>query len=121
MTPGTRPEAAGAAAREWIAANVPGQWLEAARRGDIARLRSVRPATVYAEWYPALARAGMVVPTWPVEHGGLGLEPDCARAIDAELAAARLARLNILGLGLAGPTILQWGTPSSSAGSSGRS
>lgn len=110
MAPGAGPEAAGEAAREWIAANVPGEWLDAARQGDIARLRSVRPVTVYTEWYPALARAGMVVPAWPVEHGGLGLEPETARAIDVELASARLARLNILGLGLAGPTILQWGT-----------
>ena len=98
------------AARDWVDEHVPASWLEAARSGDIDRLREVRPMDEYREWYPTLAASGMVAPTWPREFGGLGLTGAQAKVIDAVLDQSGLVRLNVLGLGLAGPTVLQWGT-----------
>jgi alkylation response protein AidB-like acyl-CoA dehydrogenase len=103
-------DAVRAAARSWIGKHVPADWLRAARDGDLAELRRVRPAAGYYAWYAEFAVSGMVAPTWPVQYGGLGLAPDLAKIVDEEVSSARLARLNVLGLGLAGPTILKWGT-----------
>ncbi len=100
-----------ATVRAWIAENVPAPWLAAAATGDMAKLRAARPMDAYTEWYPTLAASGMVVPTWPKDAGGLGLDRAAARSVDEELGASGLVRLNVLGIGLAGPTILQWGTP----------
>jgi len=98
------------AARTWIDANVPPDWLECARSSDLARLHEVRTPEAYRSWYPALGRTGMTAPTWPVEYGGLGLSPSLAGAIIEELRAARLTLLNPAGLTLVGAAILNWGT-----------
>ena len=99
-----------AATQAWIARNVPAEWLAAVQAGDSARLREVRPAEVYKEWYPVLGKSGLPAPTWPTEYGGLDLSDEAGRAVGAELRAAQLPLLNVLGLGLAGPTLLEHGT-----------
>jgi len=105
------PEAeAVAVVKEWAATAIPAEWREAAARGGNAELRKVRPRADYEAWYPNLARVGLVAPMWPREYGGLGLGSRLARAVEGELAPFNLGRLNILGLNLAGPTILAWGT-----------
>lgn len=98
------------AVREWIDDNVPPAWREAATAPDPNVLRRARPLEEYKAWYPRFAASGLVVPAWPVEHGGLGLDRMAARVVDDELARAGLVRLNVLGIGLAGPTILAWGS-----------
>src|SRR5439155_4994535 len=57
----------------------------------------------------ALADTGCAVPTWPVEHGGLGAELTFAAAIGRELAGFTVPDLYpfLIGLSIAGPTILQ--------------
>jgi alkylation response protein AidB-like acyl-CoA dehydrogenase len=105
------PEAeAVAIVKEWAATAIPAEWQEAAVRGGNAELRKVRPRADYEAWYPILARVGLVAPMWPREYGGLAIGSRLARAIEGELAPFNLGRLNILGLNLAGPTILAWGT-----------
>jgi len=105
------PEAeAVAVVKEWAAGAIPVEWQEAAARGGNAELRKVRPRADYEAWYPNLARVGLVAPMWPREYGGLALGSRLARAVEGELAPFNLGRLNILGLNLAGPTILAWGT-----------
>jgi len=105
------PEAeAVAVVKEWAASAIPAAWQEAAALGGNAELRKVRPRADYEAWYPNLARVGLVAPMWPREYGGLALGSRLARAIEGELAPFNLGRLNILGLNLAGPTILAWGT-----------
>lgn len=99
-----------AATRAWIADNVPAEWLAAARAGDSVRLREVRPADAYREWYPTLGKSGLPAPTWPTQYGGLDLSEAAGRAVGAELRVAQLPILNVLGLGLAGPTVLAHGT-----------
>ncbi len=58
-----------------------------------------------------LAVAGYVVPHWPHPYG-LDADPPQQLVIDEELARAGISRpLNPIGIGWAGPTILQAGTP----------
>jgi alkylation response protein AidB-like acyl-CoA dehydrogenase len=107
----TTPEAdAVAVVRDWVAANVPAAWREAAARGGAAAIREVRSRADYEAWYPVFAESGLVVPTWPVPYGGLDLSPEVARAVEAELAPYNLGRLNPLGLNLAAPALFAHGT-----------
>jgi alkylation response protein AidB-like acyl-CoA dehydrogenase len=98
------------AVREWIADNVPTAWIDAARRGGIDAIRQVRSRREYEEWYPAFAKSGLVVPTWPVAYGGLDLRPARARVVERELEPYNLGRLNPLGLNLAAPALFAHGT-----------
>jgi alkylation response protein AidB-like acyl-CoA dehydrogenase len=110
ITPDTSEAEAVAIVKEWAATAIPAEWQEAVARGGHAELRKVRPRADYEAWYPNLARVGLVAPMWPREYGGLGLGSRLARAVEGELAPYNLGRLNILGLNLAGPTIMAWGT-----------
>jgi alkylation response protein AidB-like acyl-CoA dehydrogenase len=100
-----------AAVRAWAQAHVPADWLKAALEGDLARLHAIRSPEQYREWYPVLGASGLVGPTWPVEYGGLGLPSALAGAVTAELRRARLTAVNIVGVALVAPTLLDWGTP----------
>ena len=95
---------------DWVAQTVPVPWQEAARAGGRAALHKVRSPADYDTWYPQFARSGLVVPTWPRQYGGLGVGNRVSRAIEARLAPYNLVRRNQLGLTLAGPTILTFGT-----------
>ncbi len=99
-----------AAVRDWIDANVPRAWRDAARRGGAPAIREVRTRADYEAWYATFARSGLVVPTWPIEYGGLDLASDVARAVEAELRPYNLGRLNPLGLNLAAPALFAHGT-----------
>jgi alkylation response protein AidB-like acyl-CoA dehydrogenase len=99
-----------AAVSEWLEATVPPAWLEAGRRGGAAAVREVRRRRDYEKWYPAFGRSGLVVPTWPRDHGGLGLTPAVAVRIEELLRPFNLGRLNPLGLNLAAPALFAHGT-----------
>ncbi len=99
-----------AAVRDWIDDHVPQSWRDALDRGGLVELRRLRPRHEYEAWYPAFAASGLVAPTWPRAHGGLGLSNANARVADEVLVPYHLGRLNPLGLSLAGPTLLTWGT-----------
>ena len=94
--------------KAWVEAEVPAAWREAAAAGK--PLREVRSFAEYEAWYPAFAESGLVVPTWPVEYGGLDLPPDTARAVEQVLAPFGLGRLNPLGLNLCAPALFAHGT-----------
>src|SRR3954453_22162807 len=96
--------------RAWVETNVPRAWVEAGRRGGAAAVREVRPRAEYELWYPVFAASGLVVPTWPLEYGGLDATPDVARAIDGELRPFNLGRLNPLGLNNTAPALYSYGT-----------
>ncbi len=104
------PAQAQTAAREWLDEHLPADWRQAADGGGIVALRVVRPRAVYEAWYPTFADSGMAVSTWPRAYGGLGLRSALARAVEEVLTPYHLGRLNILGINLAGTTLLQWGT-----------
>ncbi len=99
-----------AAVADWVAANVPESWRSAAERGGSAAVRGVRSREAYEAWYPVFAASGLVVPTWLVEYGGLGLSAAVARAVEAVLRPLNLGRLNPLGLNLAAPALFAHGT-----------
>lgn len=109
ITPETGLEAAVEIVRAWVAEHVPEAWREAATGGPAA-IRAVRTREEYEAWYPVFGASGLVVPTWPVPYGGLGVGREVARAIDAELAPYNLGRLNPLGLNLAAPALFVHGT-----------
>jgi len=98
------------AIREWISENVPPAWLDAALTNDLARLHAVRSPQAYRQWYPVLGRSGLVGPGWPIEYGGLGTSA-FAGLVARELRRARLTALNIVGVALVAPTLLERGTP----------
>ena len=96
--------------RAWVDENVPRPWIEAGRRGGPAAVREVRTRAAYEEWYPVFAASGLVVPTWPIEYGGLDLSVASARVIDGELRPFNLGRLNPLGLNNTAPALYSYGT-----------
>jgi alkylation response protein AidB-like acyl-CoA dehydrogenase len=110
ITDGTDPDTAIAVVRDWIVTAVPAPWRAAATQGGAAAIRAVRSRADYEAWYPEFAATGLVAPQWPRAYGGLGVPSRLARVLEAELAPYNLGRLNVLGLNLAGPTILAWGT-----------
>jgi alkylation response protein AidB-like acyl-CoA dehydrogenase len=99
-----------AAVRRWVDDHVPAAWRDAATAGGPAAIRAVRSRADYEAWYPVFARSGMVAPALPVEYGGLGVSNRTARLIETELRPYNLGRLNVLGLNLAAPTLLAFGT-----------
>jgi alkylation response protein AidB-like acyl-CoA dehydrogenase len=108
--PATSTEMVVAMVRAWVEDHVPSPWLEAGRKGGAAQVRTVRTREDYEAWYPVFGGSGLVVPTWPVEYGGLGLTRDVARRVDEVLRPYNLGRLNPLGLNLAAPALFAHGT-----------
>jgi alkylation response protein AidB-like acyl-CoA dehydrogenase len=96
--------------RRWVDEAVPPNWVEAAERGGIVELRKVRSRDDYERWYPTFAESGLVAPHWPRRYFGLDLPNATIRAVEEVLAPYNLGRLNILGINLAGTTLLEWGT-----------
>ena len=99
-----------AAVRTWVEEHVPAPWVEAGQKGGAAQVRTVRTRADYEAWYPVFGASGLVVPTWPVEYGGLDLAPDVARRVDEILRPYNLGRLNPLGLNLAAPALFAHGS-----------
>lgn len=94
---------------DWVHVHVPLAWQEAAVRGAAA-IRGIRPRDEYEAWYPVFGASGLVVPTWAPDYGGLGVEADAGRTIDATLAPYRLHRLNPLGLNNTAAALFACGT-----------
>jgi len=63
-------------------------------------------------WFKKLADKGWIAPAWPVEYGGAGLTTMQQFVLNEELALHRVPRPMhlIIGLGMAGPTIIVHGT-----------
>lgn len=88
--------------REFIASNVP---EGSKRRGGERFVDSDR------EWSRRLGEAGYAGLTWPAEFGGAGAPYSHQAIYLEELARAEAPpHLGVIGLGMAGPTIMAWGT-----------
>ncbi|MXW60849.1 MAG: acyl-CoA dehydrogenase [Acidimicrobiaceae bacterium] len=98
-----------AAVDAWIEVAVPEPWRVASLKGRQA-IRAVRSRVAYRAWYPAFAASGLVVASWPVNYGGLNLEPHQARLAEQRLAPFNLGRLNPLGLHNMAPALFAHGT-----------
>jgi alkylation response protein AidB-like acyl-CoA dehydrogenase len=91
--------------RGWLADNLPDDWMSRAPsvgRWDEGFTR---------KWTRALYDAGYVGLTWPKEFGG-GAAPYTYQGIYLEETARIGApdHIGVIGLGMAGPTIIAWGT-----------
>ena len=88
--------------RDWLTEHHP-EDTPTGGRGDPESLRA---------WSKELYEAGYIGITWPKEYGGRGL-PYTYQAIYLEETARRGARghLGTIGLNMAGPTIIAWGSP----------
>lgn len=90
--------------RAWLEENIPVQWRD--REG-------FEPAeeSFLREWSAKLYDAGWVGLTWPEEYGGRGLPSSYQNIYLEELARADAPdHVNVIGIGFAGPTIINWGS-----------
>lgn len=91
--------------RGWFDGNLPADWLSRSpgqRRQDVEATRA---------WSRALHDAGYVGLTWPEDSGGRGLDHTYQGIFLEESARAEApSHLGVIGLSMAGPTIIAWGT-----------
>ena len=103
--------------RDWLRETLEAGWMEAIEAGDEDAF-----AEVYARaqenghhlisWMQTIGASGFGAPHWPEEYGGLSAEPWALLTVREELARYRLPTFgpNILGVGMAGPTIIAHGS-----------
>jgi alkylation response protein AidB-like acyl-CoA dehydrogenase len=91
--------------RAWIDANLPAE--KRGGRGGAQRFED----PFVREWSRKLYEAGYAGLTWPKEYGGAGAPYSFQAILYEELAAAQAAaHVGVIGLGMAGPTIIAHGT-----------
>jgi alkylation response protein AidB-like acyl-CoA dehydrogenase len=95
--------------RSWLESNIPCDWARRATgSSDLPRPEAYR---LLREWQCALHDAGFIGLTWPKECGGQGLTFMEETILQQEMALRKAPPiLNILGVGMAGPTIIAYGT-----------
>jgi alkylation response protein AidB-like acyl-CoA dehydrogenase len=103
--------------RDWLREVLESGWMEAIDTGDeegFAEVysRAEEAGHHFVSWMRTIGESGYAAPHWPREHGGMSQEPWALRAVREELAHYRLPTFgpNILGVGLAGPTIVAHGS-----------
>ncbi len=94
------------AARAWLTDN------RALAPRDYGAILPPELAEQGRSWQRALVEAGWAGLHWPVEHGGRGLTPEHTAAWTTECALAEVPPwINMVGIVLAGGSILAFGTP----------
>ena len=95
--------------RAWLRGNMPRQWTaRLAASSDVPRAEAY---DLLRDWQRRLHAAGFIGLTWPREYGGRGLTFMEEMILAEEMALAKAPPvLNILGIGMAGPTIIAYGT-----------
>ncbi|MES2786293.1 MAG: acyl-CoA dehydrogenase family protein [Pseudomonadota bacterium] len=73
------------------------------------------PHEVTLPWYRRLSERGWVAPSWPREHGGMGLDPAKRIIWNEVLDAHGCARFADNGVMMGGPLVIQFGTPEQQA------
>ena len=66
-------------------------------------------------WHRKLHARGWIAPSWPVEHGGTGWTLAQRWVFETECAVAGAPSVSPLGLRMAGPVIMRFGTPEQKA------
>jgi alkylation response protein AidB-like acyl-CoA dehydrogenase len=103
-----------ATVREWLAANLTGDFAELRGLGGPGREHEAHEERL--EWDRHLARAGWNCLGWPVEHGGRAAPIAQQVIFHEEYARANApGRVNHLGEELLGPTLIAFGTPEQQA------
>ena len=103
--------------REWLSRTLRPGWMEAVDAGDEDGFAEILDAAEreghnFFEWMRTIGASGYASPHWPREYGGLSQEVGMLRIVREDLGHYRLPTFgpNILGVGLAGPTIIAHGT-----------
>ena len=103
--------------RDWLTDALEPGWMETIEAGDEEGYAKVRGAAERSgwnvlSWMRVIGESGYGAPLWPREYGGLSGEPWMQQLVREELSRWRLPLFgpNILGVGLAGPTIIAHGT-----------
>jgi alkylation response protein AidB-like acyl-CoA dehydrogenase len=100
--------------RAWIHEQLPEDWTAAVEAADDQAFEKARAASGFNPfaWTGKIGRSKYAAPLWPKEYGGLSGEPWMVRVVRSELVRYRLptVSINLLGVGLAGPTIIEHGT-----------
>jgi alkylation response protein AidB-like acyl-CoA dehydrogenase len=95
-----------ARARDWLRTELPDEF-----RCPVDRLRGAESERLLR----LLTAHGWRAPSWPREHGGLGLGIDKQVIWHEELERARLCRYLDMGVVMLGPTLMRFGTPAQRA------
>jgi alkylation response protein AidB-like acyl-CoA dehydrogenase len=91
--------------RRWLAENLPADWAATRPRAGRFDLDFAR------DWSRRLHEAGYVGLTWPAEYGGGGKPYPYQAVLLEEMARAGAPdHVGGIGLGMAGPTIIAWGS-----------
>jgi len=95
--------------RDWLNKNLPKDWVARLRQGsDVPRPEAYE---FLRGWQRLMYEAGFVGLTWPKEYGGRGLTFMEEMILQEEMALHKAPPvLNILAIGMAGPTIIAYGT-----------
>jgi len=103
--------------RGWLREQLGDDWLAAIERGDDDGFAAARAAAENNGWNPfswsrIIGGSGYGAPLWPKEYGGLSADVWQQQVVREELNRYRLPTVsaNILGVGLAGPTIIAHGS-----------
>ena len=96
----------------WLSEVLPGGWIEALESEDDAAFAKARKDFNFLAWMGTIGRTGYAAPMWPKEYGGLSGEAWMQQIVREELGTHRLPTfgVNLLGVGLAGPTIIAHGS-----------
>ena len=89
--------------REWIEQTLPVE-LRVGNRKETSGTPAAK------KWIKDLADKGWIVPDWPTEYGGGGLDRKQAQIVRSELAAFRAPVVKGFGVSMLGPTLLEFGT-----------
>ncbi len=91
--------------RTWLEASLPPELRDADLRAPDTDIEALRA------WSRSLHGAGYAGLAWPAEHGGRGLAPIFEAIAQEELVRAGAPpHVGVIGLGMAGPTIIAHGT-----------
>ena len=93
--------------RTWLEANIPDDWT----RFGLSEVPRPEAYAFLRKWQATLYDAGFIGVTWPKEYGGQGLTFVEEMILHQEMALQKSPpMLNVLGVGMAGPTIIAYGT-----------
>ena len=100
--------------RGWLRDVLPTGWTDAADAGDDVTLEKIKADSGFNPftWQGTIGRSPYAAPLWPKEYGGMSGEVWMQQVIRSELVRYRLptVSVNLLGVGLAGPTLIEHGT-----------
>jgi alkylation response protein AidB-like acyl-CoA dehydrogenase len=103
--------------KSWLVGVLPDGWVQSLEKKDDVAFAKARTTFNFLAWMGTIGRSAYAAPLWPREYGGLSGEAWMQQIVREELASHRLPTfsLNLLGVGLAGPTIIAHGNDAQKA------